>query len=172
LRIAEFWEKNCPQYYEVGVREVAEVDLNDKTKFYFGRYKFDLKYSGINVAGDAVATDGSLLFVRHSTGLRLNYGDNSNIGRKRYADVLDSPASAGKEPAARKKTPPMAKKPPPITTLTSCAINSNIGRKLYADVLDSASAGKEPAARKKTPPMAKKPPPITTLTSCAIIKGK
>jgi hypothetical protein len=24
LRIAEFWEKNCPQYYEVGVREVAE----------------------------------------------------------------------------------------------------------------------------------------------------
>jgi hypothetical protein len=49
LRIAEFWEKNCPQYYEVGVREVAEVDLNDKTKFYFGRYKFNLKYSGINV---------------------------------------------------------------------------------------------------------------------------
>jgi hypothetical protein len=28
---------------------VAEVDLNDKTKFYFGRYKFNLKYSGINV---------------------------------------------------------------------------------------------------------------------------
>jgi murein DD-endopeptidase MepM/ murein hydrolase activator NlpD len=73
------------------------------------------------VAGDGVATDGSLLFVRHSTGLRLNYGDNSNIGRKQYADVLDS-ASAGKKPAARKKTPPMAKKPPPITTLTSCAI--------------------------------------------------
>jgi hypothetical protein len=39
------------------------------------------------VAGDGVATDGSLLFVRHSTGLRLNYGDNSNIGRKLYADV-------------------------------------------------------------------------------------
>jgi hypothetical protein len=73
------------------------------------------------VAGDGVATDGSLLFVRHSTGLRLNYGDNSNIGRKQYADVLDS-APAGKKPAARKKTPPMAKKPPPITTLTSCAI--------------------------------------------------
>jgi hypothetical protein len=49
LRIAEFWEKSCPQYYEVGVREVAEDDLNDKTKFYFQKYKVDLKYSGINV---------------------------------------------------------------------------------------------------------------------------
>jgi hypothetical protein len=57
LRIAEFWEKNCPQYYEVGVREVAEVDLNDKTKFYFGRYKFDLKYSGTIVPESSEETD-------------------------------------------------------------------------------------------------------------------
>jgi hypothetical protein len=49
LRIAEFWKKNCPQYYEGGIQEVTENDLNDRTKFYLQRYKFDLKYSGISV---------------------------------------------------------------------------------------------------------------------------
>jgi hypothetical protein len=48
-RIAEFWKKNCPHCYEVGVQEVSAEDLNDRTKFYFQPYKFDLKYSGINV---------------------------------------------------------------------------------------------------------------------------
>ena len=36
-------------------------------------------------AGDGVAKEGSLLFVRHSTGgLPCNYGDNSNVGRQLY----------------------------------------------------------------------------------------
>jgi hypothetical protein len=48
-QIAEFWKKNCPHCYKVGVQEVSEEDLSDRTKFYFQRYKFDLKYSGINV---------------------------------------------------------------------------------------------------------------------------
>jgi hypothetical protein len=48
-RIAEFWKKNCPHHCKVGVQEVSEDNLNDRTKFYFQPYKFDLKHSGINV---------------------------------------------------------------------------------------------------------------------------
>ena len=48
-RIVEFWKKSCPDCYEVGVQEVPEDDFNDKTKFYFQRYKCDLICSGINV---------------------------------------------------------------------------------------------------------------------------
>ena len=73
-------------------------------------------------AGDGVAKDGSLLFVRHSTGgLPCNYGDNSNVGRQLYAKVLDSER---KQPA-QKNPPPMAKRPPPTK---ACAIEgSNLG---------------------------------------------
>ena len=70
--------------------------------------------------GDGVGTDGSLLFVHHSTGLRRNYGDNSNIGRKRYAATLDSALA-----------PRTAKKPPPTT---NCAIEGcTFGTALKAD---------------------------------------
>jgi hypothetical protein len=89
--------------------------------------------------GDGVATDGSLLFVRHTTGLPRNYGDNSNIGRARYAAVLDSerkmparkkPPPSAKTPA-QKRLPPMAKTPP-LTTM--CAIKGcNFGTRLQAD---------------------------------------
>jgi hypothetical protein len=66
--------------------------------------------------GDGVANDGSRLFVcTTTTGLQRNYGDNSNIGRQRYAAEILDPASARKKPP-----PPTAKKPPPITT--TCAI--------------------------------------------------
>ena len=37
-----------------------------------------------------MAKDGSLFYVRHSTCLLRNYGDNSNVGRQLYAKVLDS----------------------------------------------------------------------------------
>jgi hypothetical protein len=43
LKIVEYWEKSCPQYYEVGVREVTEDDRNDRTKFYFEKYKLKEK---------------------------------------------------------------------------------------------------------------------------------
>jgi hypothetical protein len=99
------------------------------------------------VAGDAVATDGSRLFVqRPPAGLPLNHGDNSYIGRQRYAKVLDS---AEKQPArkkpprtttARKKKPPRtttAQKKPPPTTIESpptCAIQGcAFGTGLIAD---------------------------------------
>ncbi len=73
--------------------------------------------------GDGVGTDGSVLFVHHSTGLPRNYGDNSNIGRKQYAATLDS---ALKMPAPR-----TAKKPPPAT---NCAIKGcTFGTALNAD---------------------------------------
>ena len=49
-KIVEFWEKSCPQCYEVGVREVTEDDQSDQKKFCFEKHKFfDLKHSGINV---------------------------------------------------------------------------------------------------------------------------
>jgi hypothetical protein len=41
LKIVEFREKSCPQCYEVGVREVPEDNQNDRSKFYFQKYKFD-----------------------------------------------------------------------------------------------------------------------------------
>ena len=49
-KIIEYWEKSCRQYYKVGVQEVTEDDQNNRTKFYFEKYKFDLRYCGINVA--------------------------------------------------------------------------------------------------------------------------
>jgi hypothetical protein len=92
------------------------------------------------VAGDAVATDGSLMFVRQPPIDQLppNYGDNSNISRKRYAQVLDS--GSRKQPA-RKKPPRTTtagrKKPPPTTTIESpptCAIQGcTVGTNLKAD---------------------------------------
>jgi hypothetical protein len=68
LKYAFKIKKNCHQYYEVGVQEVTEDDLNDRTKLYFQFYKFDLKYSGINVdyvlhsfmQNDTKADDGKL----------------------------------------------------------------------------------------------------------------
>jgi len=90
--------------------------------------------------GDGVATDGSVLFVRHSTGLRRNYGDNSNVGRQLYRKVLDQ--SAQKQPAQKQpaRKQPAQKKP---------------ARKKPAP----------PTAKKKPPPAAKQPPPTTT---CAV----
>ena len=46
--IAKFWKENNPDYYAVGVREVGEEELNDETKFFYGRYKLDLMYPGLN----------------------------------------------------------------------------------------------------------------------------
>jgi hypothetical protein len=67
-------------------------------------------------AGDGVAKDSSsLLFVRHSTDLPHNHGDNSNVGRQPHAEVLDSE----QKQAAGKKPSLTANKPP---TSTCCAI--------------------------------------------------
>jgi hypothetical protein len=74
------------------------------------------------VAGDGVETDDSLLFVSRPAGLRRNYVDNSNIGRKQYTEVLDSEQPTAKKPA---------KKPPPTTT---CAIQGcTFGTVIQAD---------------------------------------
>jgi hypothetical protein len=89
--------------------------------------------------GDGVATDGSRLFVRRPTGsLPRNYGDNSNIGRERYAATLDSAqrrVPARKDPppppTAKRPPPPTAKRPPPTTT---CAIEGcTVGAVQHAD---------------------------------------
>ena len=48
-RIANFWKVNNENYYSLGVRDVSNEDLANVTKFYFGRYKTDLIYQGINV---------------------------------------------------------------------------------------------------------------------------
>ena len=72
-----------------------------------------------------MGTDGSLLFVRHQTGLPRDFGDNSNEGRRLRAAILDSekkkPARKDPPPAIGKSRlpPPMAKKLPQATT---CAI--------------------------------------------------
>lgn len=47
-RIIKFWKENCPEYYNIGVRKVEEPELSDVTKFYFGRFKEDIRYEGLN----------------------------------------------------------------------------------------------------------------------------
>ena len=49
VRIANYWEEKCQDYYAVGVREVSEEEQHDAAKFFFaGHYKFDLVYAGLN----------------------------------------------------------------------------------------------------------------------------
>jgi hypothetical protein len=47
-RIIKFWKKGDPDYYAVGVREVSQDELLDETRYYFGRFKEDLIYIGMN----------------------------------------------------------------------------------------------------------------------------
>ena len=49
IRIAKFWKENCPEYYDVGVVKVSDIDLKNPSKFYYNHYKEDLVYSGLNV---------------------------------------------------------------------------------------------------------------------------
>ena len=49
VRISKYWKEHCPVYYNIGVKEVSDEELNDPTKFYYGRYKYDFAYSGLNV---------------------------------------------------------------------------------------------------------------------------
>ena len=49
IRVCKYWKKNCPDYYAIGVKKVTNEDLNDESKFYYRRYKYDLVYSGMNV---------------------------------------------------------------------------------------------------------------------------
>lgn len=49
LRIVEFWRREDPEYFAVGVREVPEEEGKDETKYFYDwRYKQDLIYSGLN----------------------------------------------------------------------------------------------------------------------------
>ena len=49
LRIIHYLKSNFPTYYEQGVVQVSEVDLQDPSKYYFNKYKVDLEYTGLNV---------------------------------------------------------------------------------------------------------------------------
>jgi hypothetical protein len=49
IRLAKYWEENCPEYYPVGTRDVSPEDLFDVGKFFYGRYNKDLVYQGLNV---------------------------------------------------------------------------------------------------------------------------
>ena len=50
IRIANYWETNCPIYYSTGVRIVDTAEYSDKAKFYYdGKYKKDIVYTGFNV---------------------------------------------------------------------------------------------------------------------------
>ena len=42
-------EKEHPGYYMVGCRVVSDEDLNNSALYYYGRYKHDLVYRGMNV---------------------------------------------------------------------------------------------------------------------------
>ena len=44
-----WFEKEHPAYYEVGCRIVSDEDLNNSGLYYYGKYKRDLVYRGLNV---------------------------------------------------------------------------------------------------------------------------
>jgi len=48
-RMMEFWEKNHPEYYQAGVRDVTEQEMNDPSKYYFKKFKKEVIYTGLNV---------------------------------------------------------------------------------------------------------------------------
>ena len=49
IRVCKYWKEHCPDYYAIGVKKVTNEDLHDASKYYYGRYKYDLVYSGLNV---------------------------------------------------------------------------------------------------------------------------
>ena len=49
VRICEYWRKNFPDYYAIGVKKVTDEDLIDESKFYYNHYQYDFVYSGMNV---------------------------------------------------------------------------------------------------------------------------
>ena len=40
VRVCKYWKTHCPDYFEIGVKTVTDEDLNDESKFYYGRYKY------------------------------------------------------------------------------------------------------------------------------------
>lgn len=49
VRITKHWKEKYPEYHSVGVRDVSPAELQDKTLYYYNRYKTDLIYTGLNV---------------------------------------------------------------------------------------------------------------------------
>jgi hypothetical protein len=49
VRVAKFWQENCPSFYVEATKEVSAQDLVNESKFYYGRHKVDLIYKGFNV---------------------------------------------------------------------------------------------------------------------------
>ena len=49
VRIAKFWDVHHPAYALIGTKIVEDPDLNDPSKYYYGHYKRDLVYTGMNV---------------------------------------------------------------------------------------------------------------------------
>jgi len=49
ISIINYWKENTPIYHSKGVIDVSNEDLADENKFYFGRFKQDVQYRGLNV---------------------------------------------------------------------------------------------------------------------------
>ena len=47
-KIIKHFKENFPEYYQIGVRELTQEEMNDRTKYYF-KEKEDLIYAGLNV---------------------------------------------------------------------------------------------------------------------------
>ena len=72
-RIICYWEEHCPEYFEVGVRNIGAAERANARKYFFNRYDKDVIYSGLNVKfiiSFMMATerhdDGKLKSFRHS----------------------------------------------------------------------------------------------------------
>ena len=49
-RIIKFWQKNCPEYYKIGVRQNTHEEMHTPAMFYFGGdFTHDIIYKGLNV---------------------------------------------------------------------------------------------------------------------------
>ena len=80
VRVCKYWKDHCPEYYAIGVKKVTNRDLNDESKFYYKRYKYDFVYSGMNVK--------YLLLYMMSNQKKATGKFKSNQDMRKYKDAV------------------------------------------------------------------------------------
>ena len=89
-RIINFWQAaNDPDYYQLGVRDVSEEDLEDESLFYFNKYNRDIMYQGMRTE-----------FVTHFL-VKNTFKDNNKLKSEQdlrtYKDAIMWGAKTAKE---------------------------------------------------------------------------
>ena len=83
-RLIEYWKEKEPGYFDIGVRDLNQEELNDTSKFYH-KNKQDLVYTGLNV-------QFVLLFLGHtkykSSENREKEKIHSHVNLRKFDDAI------------------------------------------------------------------------------------